>query len=111
MVRMLDKVYDRGAAIQDRLKELERARIGRGWGDCFGHVLVATGRADVMLDPVLSDWDCVPLLPILEEAGGSFTDWHGHRTVRGKSGVSTNGKLRDEVHAVLHAGGEPEAGG
>ena len=69
----------------------------RGWGDCFGHLLVATGRAEVMLDPVLSPWDCAPLVPILEEAGGTFTDWRGKTTIRGVDGVSTNGHLFDEV--------------
>ena len=69
----------------------------RGWGDCYGHLLVATGRAEVMLDPVLSPWDCAPLVPILQEAGGTFTDWRGEATIRGKDGVSTNGHLFDEV--------------
>jgi fructose-1,6-bisphosphatase/inositol monophosphatase family enzyme len=73
----------------------------RGWGDCYGHILVATGRADLMLDPVLSEWDCAALVPILEEAGGTFTDWDGRRTTRGKSGISSNGKLGAEVRALL----------
>jgi len=80
-----------------------RCRICRGWGDCYGHILVATGRAEAMLDPILADWDCAALLPILEEAGGTFTDWSGSRTVRGKSGVSTNGKVHSELFAVLGA--------
>ena len=69
----------------------------RGWGDCYGHLLVATGRAEVMLDPVLNPWDCAPLVPILQEAGGTFTDWKGVTTIRGEDGVSTNGYLFDEV--------------
>jgi histidinol-phosphatase len=76
-------------------------RITRGWGDCFGHILVATGRADIMLDPILNDWDCAALLPILEEAGGTFTDWLGKRTVLGKSGISTNGKVQAELMKCL----------
>lgn len=78
-----------------------RARVTRGWGDCYGHILVATGRAEAMLDPILADWDCAALLPILEEAGGTFTDWDGRRTIRGKSGVSTNGKVTAELQGVL----------
>ncbi|MDQ3819802.1 MAG: histidinol phosphate phosphatase [Acidobacteriota bacterium] len=74
-----------------------RAAARRTWGDCYGHVLVATGRADVMLDPVMNIWDCAPLLPILEEAGGTFTDWRGLRTIRGGNAISTNGALFDEV--------------
>jgi histidinol phosphatase-like enzyme (inositol monophosphatase family) len=74
-----------------------RAGARRTWGDCYGHVLVATGRADIMLDPIMNIWDCAPLLPILEEAGGTFTDWQGHRTIRGGNAISTNGALYDEV--------------
>lgn len=78
-----------------------RAAARRTWGDCYGHLLVATGRADVMLDPVMNTWDCAPLLPILEEAGGTFTDWHGLRTIRGGNAISTNGKLFDEVMGAV----------
>jgi histidinol-phosphatase len=74
-----------------------RAGARRTWGDCYGHVLVATGRADVMLDPVMNVWDCAPLLPILEEAGGTFTDWRGQATVRGGNAISTNGALFAQV--------------
>jgi histidinol phosphatase-like enzyme (inositol monophosphatase family) len=69
----------------------------RTWGDAYGHVLVATGRADIMLDPVMNVWDCAALLPVLEEAGGTFTDWRGERTIRGGNAISTNGLLFDDV--------------
>lgn len=69
----------------------------RTWGDCYGHILVATGRADVMLDPVMNVWDCAALLPILEEAGGTFTNWQGRRTIHGGNAVSTNSSLYDQV--------------
>jgi len=79
----------------------ERARVSRTWGDCYGYVLVATGRADVMLDPVMNLWDCAPLLPIMEEAGGTFTDWRGVRTVDGGNSIATNGLLFDEVMEIV----------
>jgi fructose-1,6-bisphosphatase/inositol monophosphatase family enzyme len=50
-----------------------------------------------MLDPVMNVWDCAPLLPILEEAGGTFTDWRGQPTIHGGNAISTNGALFDEV--------------
>lgn len=78
-----------------------RARSCRTWGDCYGYVLVATGRADVMLDPVMNLWDCAPLLPILEEAGGTFTDWNGVGTIDGGNAIATNGLLFDEVMALV----------
>ncbi len=74
-----------------------RARIERGWGDCYGHLLVATGRAEAMLDPIIGPWDCGPLPVILEEAGGSFSDWRGNRTIHGGDAVSTNGHLHGEI--------------
>jgi fructose-1,6-bisphosphatase/inositol monophosphatase family enzyme len=78
----------------------QRAKT-RTWGDCYGYVLVATGRADVMLDPIMNLWDCAALLPIMEEAGGTFTDWRGERTVATGNAVATNGVLFDEVMSVI----------
>ncbi len=76
-------------------------RMHRSWGDCYGHILVATGRAEVMLDPVMSIWDCAALLPILLEAGGTFTDWEGRPTIRGGDAISTNGRLLDQVMQLV----------
>jgi len=69
----------------------------RTWGDCYGYILVATGRAEIMLDPVMNVWDCAALLPIVEEAGGTFTDWRGNRTIHGGSAIATNGLLFEAV--------------
>ena len=80
----------------------ERAHSSRTWGDCYGYVLVATGRAEVMLDPVMNLWDCAPLLPILEEAGGMFTDWSGARTINGGNAIATNRVLFDEVMGLVN---------
>ena len=82
--------------------ELQRqAKARRTWGDCYGHVLVATGRAEVMLDPVMNVWDCAALLPIVEEAGGTFTSWRGEPTIHGGNAISTNGVLFEEVMSVV----------
>lgn len=78
-----------------------QAKFTRTWGDCYGHILVATGRAEMMLDPILSVWDCAALLPIVQEAGGAFTSWRGDRTIWGESGISTNAALRDEVMGIV----------
>lgn len=83
------------------------ARVGqagavrRGWGDAYGHALVCTGRSEIALDPEMKAWDSSPFLPILEEAGGRFTDWDGNRTIHGPNALSTNGPLHDEVLALL----------
>ena len=79
----------------------QRVNARRTWGDAYGHVLVATGRADIMLDPVMNVWDCAPLLPILEEAGGTFTDWQGESTIHGGNAVSTNKLLFDDVMETI----------
>ena len=55
------------------------ARLTRTWGDGYGYLMVATGRAEVMIDPVMNLWDAATMQPILEEAGGRFTDWRGRR--------------------------------
>ncbi|MGH7459315.1 MAG: histidinol-phosphatase [Longimicrobiaceae bacterium] len=86
-----------------------RASFVRTWGDCYGHALVATGRAEAMLDPVLAAWDAAALLPIVEEAGGVFTDWSGEPTHLGGSGVSTNRRLAAELRAVLGSTTSPPA--
>jgi fructose-1,6-bisphosphatase/inositol monophosphatase family enzyme len=59
------------------------------------------GLADIVVDPLMSDWDAGPLLVILEEAGGRFTDWKGNPTIHGKEGVATNGILHDAVLRCL----------
>ena len=79
----------------------QRVHTRRTWGDAYGHVLVATGRADIMLDPVMNVWDCAALLPIIEQAGGTFTDWSGARTIDGGNAISTNGKLFGDVMDVI----------
>ena len=76
----------------------------RGWGDAYGHILVATGRAEVMVDPILSPWDAAPLLPIVTESGGRFTDLSGRPTIRGGSGVSSNRHLYGPVMEILRPG-------
>ena len=71
----------------------------RGWSDCYGHLLVATGRIEVMVDPIMGIWDCAALQPVVEEAGGTFTNLAGAATHDGGSAVSTNGRLHDDVLA------------
>ncbi|TMA43528.1 MAG: histidinol phosphate phosphatase, partial [Deltaproteobacteria bacterium] len=78
-----------------------RTQLQRTWADCYGYMLVATGRAEVALDPVMAVWDCAAILPIVEEAGGHFTDWRGRRTIHGGEAVATNGALQREVLTLL----------
>jgi histidinol phosphatase-like enzyme (inositol monophosphatase family) len=95
-VRSFDE-HDRRAAY-DRLQAA--CRLTRTWGDCYGYLMVATGRADVMVDPVMSIWDAAALAPILEEAGGTFTDWQGRPTIHSGEGIGTNGHVLAEVLSI-----------
>jgi myo-inositol-1(or 4)-monophosphatase len=75
-----------------------RASYGSvGWSDAYGHALVATGRMEVMLDPVINPYDCAPFPPILREAGGYFGDWSGKETIYGGEGLSTTQTLLPQV--------------
>jgi histidinol-phosphatase len=85
----------------DRL--VAKTKLKRSWGDCYGYILVATGRVEIMIDPVMNPWDCAPLPPILEEAGGHFTDWTGKRTIWSPEGAATNGALHNEVIEILRS--------
>jgi histidinol phosphatase-like enzyme (inositol monophosphatase family) len=82
------------------------AGVVRTWGDCYGHALVATGRAEAMIDPVLARWDAAALKPIVEEAGGVYTDWSGAATQHSDSGISTNSLLAAEVRELLAGRGQ-----
>lgn len=80
----------------------DAAAMSRTWGDCVGYLLVATGRAEVMTDPVISAWDVAALMPAITEAGGVFTDWNGNPTAFGNSAVATNAALAVEARRILN---------
>lgn len=95
-----ERLEDRGHGPGwDRLRR--DVRLVRTWGDCYGYALVATGRAEAMVDPILALWDTAALLPIIEEAGGVFTDWEGNRSHRGGSAIATNSALARDVRDRL----------
>jgi histidinol-phosphatase len=79
----------------ERIKQATYYRAG--WGDAYGHLLVATGRAELMLDPIMNAWDCAPFPPILREAGGYFGDWQGNPTIYGNEALATTQVLLPEV--------------
>lgn len=80
-----------------------QAAVSRTWGDCYGYLLVASGRADVMVDDVVSAWDVAALQPIVVEAGGAFTDWDGRATAFGGSAIATNAALAAQVRGAIDA--------
>ena len=82
---------------------VQKAKTMRGWGDCYGHFLVATGRAEIMLDPKVALWDTAPLGVIVEEAGGCAFDFDGNDTVYSPSLITTNAALAPQVKEMLRA--------
>lgn len=76
---------------------LSAAGEARGWSDAYGHALVATGRAEAMIEPAMNPWDCGPFPPILREAGGYFGDWSSNETIYAGEAISTTSTLLPEV--------------
>jgi histidinol-phosphatase len=90
---------------EDRLEQFTKyvtsSKHNRGIGDCYGHMLVASGSVDAMVEPRLSAYDLGPLIVIVEEAGGRFTDIRGNNTIYGESVVSSNGRIHEAVLNVF----------
>ncbi len=79
-----------------------RVRQLRTWGDCFGYLLVATGWADIMCDPILNPWDIAALIPVIRGARGVITDWQGRDPVNATSLVAASPGLHAQVIAALN---------
>jgi len=82
---------------------LDEGMILRTWGDAYGYAMVATGRAEAMIDPRANLWDVAPIGVILTEAGGAFTDLAGNPQVTAGNGIGTNGVLHDTFRATFPA--------
>ena len=96
---------ERGFSPPDRRERwralADGAALSRTWGDAFGYLMVATGRAEVMIDPQIRAWDIACFVPIVEEAGGVFTDLDGAPTAFGKHSIATNAALAAETRRIL----------
>ncbi len=80
----------------------ERALGSRGWGDAYGHALVATGRVEAMVDPKVYRWDVSAMSVIVREAGGSFTDFSGGEQLAGEA-ISCTPGIKDVVLEAFRA--------
>ena len=86
----------------DAWERIKQATYFRGgWGDAYGYNLIATGRAELMVDPIMDAWDCGPFPPILAEAGGYFGDWQGNRTIWGNEALGTTDALLSKVLELI----------
>lgn len=79
----------------------ERVFFARTWGDAYGYLLVAMGQVEIMIDPILSIWDAAAVKPIIDEAGGKFTDWNGRDRIDSGDAIGTNGQVHSEVLELL----------
>jgi histidinol phosphatase-like enzyme (inositol monophosphatase family) len=80
-----------------------KCRRLRGWSDCYSHLLVATGRADAVVDPTMHPWDSAASLVVIEEAGGVFTDFTGNATAHGTDALLSNGVVHDELMGIVRS--------
>jgi histidinol-phosphatase len=83
------------------LELVRRTHRQRGFGDFYGFCLVAEGACDFMIDHGVHEWDVSALKAIVEEAGGSFTDWAGTPTTKTPDVLASNGRLHADVLAIL----------
>jgi myo-inositol-1(or 4)-monophosphatase len=91
--------YQHGPAYDELVA---RARLVRTWGDCYGYLLLAAGRADISLDPIMNPWDIAALIPIIRGAGGVITDWQGGPAYPAASTVAAGPELHAEVIRMLN---------
>jgi histidinol phosphatase-like enzyme (inositol monophosphatase family) len=96
----LMKKYGKLEAFQ-RLRDQVYAE--RGWCDGYAYLLLATGRAEIMLDPILSIWDAAAPRAVVTEAGGTLTDWSGHPTHTAPDAIATNRHLFEQVMATIRS--------
>jgi len=84
----------------DRL--IKKVKMYRTWGDCFGYFLLASGRADIMIDPIMSFWDIMALIPLIRGAGGIISDYQGNDPVKGNSIIAAHPNLHASVISALN---------
>jgi histidinol-phosphatase len=89
--------WDEIGRLPAMLDIMNRCWRSRAYGDFYGYMLVAEGAVDIMVEPELSLWDLAALIPIVSEAGGTFTDLSGRPGPGGGSAVATNGVLHADI--------------
>lgn len=88
---------------QNKFDELtKKVKLYRNWGDCYGYYLLATGFADIMIDPIMSVWDSMALIPIINGAGGMISDYQGNDPTFGNSIVASCKEIHSEVIKLLN---------
>ncbi len=91
--------YKNGKKFEKLIREV---RLYRTWGNSYGYYLLATGRADAMIDPIMSPWDLLPLIPIIKGAGGIITDYEGRDPVKGDSTIAAAPGIHGKIIQILN---------
>jgi histidinol-phosphatase len=97
--------WEQTGRLASMLDIMRKCWRSRAYGDFYGYMLLAEGALDIMVEPELSLWDVAALIPIVTEAGGTFTDLTGRSGPSGGSAIATNGKLHQDVLSRLTPGG------
>ena len=98
---MLTSGFDYWPDSEPRDRALDSYLTIRTWGDAYGYVLVATGRAEAMVDPLINLWDIAPMRVIIPEAGGRVSGEDGQPWEEGRTFIATNGLIHDELVETL----------
>src|SRR5690606_31904806 len=102
VVSQVDSFAKHGAG--ERYQALEKLDyVTRSWGDGYGYLLVATGRAELMVDPIVNPWDLAAVQVVVDEAGGKFTDWNGRGSFSNGNGVGSNGLVHAQAIQLLQS--------
>lgn len=91
--------YQKGENFEELAKNV---KLYRNWGDCYGYYLVATGFADIMIDPIMSVWDSMALIPVIKGAGGIITDYQGEDPLTGESIIAAPEGIHKDVIRILN---------
>lgn len=94
----IGKYFDQGRF--DKLAN--QVKLYRNWGDCYGYYLLATGYADIMIDPIMNVWDSMAVIPIINGAGGVITDYAGKDPITGSSIVACSKNIHTDVIKLLN---------
>lgn len=98
------KAFEKHGRMQAFNRLMRSCYYQTGWSDAYGYMLVATGRVEIMLDPVMNVWDCGPFPPILGEAGGFFGDWNGKAGITSQEALATTQALLPQVLQQINSG-------
>jgi histidinol phosphatase-like enzyme (inositol monophosphatase family) len=97
--------FHRSCRVEAFNKLRAATRKDRGWGNCYGHLLVATGRVEASIEPKIREWDVAPFASMLAESGGKLTDFDGKESVYSTHCICSNGRLHGAIIKTLHSRG------